>query len=318
MRAAERRRAGRVHGHRSDEPSRWPGSVDVAVGSLCRDRLDVRRMRHASVAQVRGVCGGDNGGSPRDGDDHAYAKWCRASRRTTEGAPLSSRPSGAPPAASGAQPPAAASVSPCSRLERSPRSRCRSARWSPTSCSRSAGSEASTTRHRRALDRRRRRMDASAAGPPAEPGARVIGRAGRHRGGRSPELAARRLRRLSVPIETAAYRLHAQSRPARPPAVARLEDLPLGGSTRPATPPHPPRCTRPHARAGVGHATPTHSGDRLGVAIALPLLVAGSRLYRGMHHPLDVAGGALVGLGTLAIALFASRAAEAARRDRAS
>jgi undecaprenyl-diphosphatase len=54
------------------------------------------------------------------------------------------------------------------------------------------------------------------------------------------------------------------------------------------------------------------------VAIALPLLVAVSRMYRGMHHPLDVAGGALVGLSTLAIVVFACRAAHAAARERPS
>ena len=50
------------------------------------------------------------------------------------------------------------------------------------------------------------------------------------------------------------------------------------------------------------------------LAIALPLIVAASRMYRGMHHPTDAASGALMGLAALAIALFAVRAAgEAAR-----
>ena len=52
------------------------------------------------------------------------------------------------------------------------------------------------------------------------------------------------------------------------------------------------------------------------VAITLPVLVAASRMYRGMHHPLDVAGGSLVGLSTLAIVVFACRAAQAAARER--
>ena len=52
------------------------------------------------------------------------------------------------------------------------------------------------------------------------------------------------------------------------------------------------------------------------LAIALPVLVAVSRMYRGMHHPFDVLGGALVGLGTLAIVVFACRAAQAAARQR--
>jgi undecaprenyl-diphosphatase len=50
------------------------------------------------------------------------------------------------------------------------------------------------------------------------------------------------------------------------------------------------------------------------VAIAIPVLVAVSRMYRGMHHPTDVAAGALVGIGTLVVALTAARAAKAAER----
>jgi membrane-associated phospholipid phosphatase len=57
------------------------------------------------------------------------------------------------------------------------------------------------------------------------------------------------------------------------------------------------------------------------VAIALPLIVAASRMYRGMHHPIDATAGALMGLAALAIALFATRAAgtaAAARREEGS
>lgn len=53
------------------------------------------------------------------------------------------------------------------------------------------------------------------------------------------------------------------------------------------------------------------------VAIALPLIVALSRMYRGMHHPIDASAGVLVGLGSIAIALFATRAAVEAARVRA-
>jgi membrane-associated phospholipid phosphatase len=45
------------------------------------------------------------------------------------------------------------------------------------------------------------------------------------------------------------------------------------------------------------------------IAIALPLIVALSRMYRGMHHPLDVTAGMLIGIAALAIALFATRTA---------
>jgi membrane-associated phospholipid phosphatase len=54
------------------------------------------------------------------------------------------------------------------------------------------------------------------------------------------------------------------------------------------------------------------------LALALPIAVGISRMYRGMHHPLDVLGGVTMGLGALLIALFAAQATGvvAARRDR--
>ncbi len=52
------------------------------------------------------------------------------------------------------------------------------------------------------------------------------------------------------------------------------------------------------------------------IALALALSVALSRMYRGMHHPLDASAGILLGIAALAIALFATRAAVAAARMR--
>jgi membrane-associated phospholipid phosphatase len=49
-------------------------------------------------------------------------------------------------------------------------------------------------------------------------------------------------------------------------------------------------------------------------AILLPLIVAFSRMYRGMHHPIDATAGVLIGIASVSIALFATRAAvESAR-----
>jgi undecaprenyl-diphosphatase len=45
------------------------------------------------------------------------------------------------------------------------------------------------------------------------------------------------------------------------------------------------------------------------VALLLALDVAFARMYRGEHHPIDVAGGALMGIGAMSIALFAARTA---------
>jgi membrane-associated phospholipid phosphatase len=51
-------------------------------------------------------------------------------------------------------------------------------------------------------------------------------------------------------------------------------------------------------------------------AIALPLLVAVSRLYRGMHFPTDVIAGALLAGAVLLIAVFAVRSTVAATAER--
>jgi membrane-associated phospholipid phosphatase len=54
------------------------------------------------------------------------------------------------------------------------------------------------------------------------------------------------------------------------------------------------------------------------IAAAIALLVAWSRLYRGEHHPIDVAAGALMGLGALTAALFAARTARVVAESRAA
>jgi membrane-associated phospholipid phosphatase len=43
--------------------------------------------------------------------------------------------------------------------------------------------------------------------------------------------------------------------------------------------------------------------------LLLALDVAFARMYRGEHHPIDVAGGAVMGVGALIVALFAARTA---------
>ena len=46
------------------------------------------------------------------------------------------------------------------------------------------------------------------------------------------------------------------------------------------------------------------------------IFVGLSRMYRGMHYPLDVTGGALVGIAALCVVVFAARAAGAADTHR--
>jgi membrane-associated phospholipid phosphatase len=114
-------------------------------------------------------------------------------------------------------------------------------------------------------------------------------------------------------VESATYRITSLLVPRDRPAVHRLEDLP-GDASYPSG----------HTAASIAvyaglvllltSAIPNR-GVRVAawsVAVALPVFVALSRMYRGMHHPLDVAGGALVGIGAVVVLLFACRAAEAA------
>ena len=54
------------------------------------------------------------------------------------------------------------------------------------------------------------------------------------------------------------------------------------------------------------------------VVVVVPLIVATSRVYRGMHNPTDVLCGAVIGIGCIVVASFAVRVGESAayaRRD---
>jgi undecaprenyl-diphosphatase len=51
-------------------------------------------------------------------------------------------------------------------------------------------------------------------------------------------------------------------------------------------------------------------------ALAVPLIVAVSRMYRGMHHPLDTLAGVLIGIAALALALLLARATRVVSRRR--
>jgi len=120
----------------------------------------------------------------------------------------------------------------------------------------------------------------------------------------------------AILVEVATYRVASLVVHRDRPAVPRLDDLPVNQS-------YPSGHVAASVVVYVGLALLISSRLRSGrsqallwaFALALPLVVALSRMYRGMHHPLDVSAGVLVGVGSIAIALFATRAAvEAARR----
>jgi membrane-associated phospholipid phosphatase len=52
------------------------------------------------------------------------------------------------------------------------------------------------------------------------------------------------------------------------------------------------------------------------LAVAIPIYVGISRLYRGMHHPTDVMGSVVIAAGALIFALLACRTAGAVLHER--
>jgi undecaprenyl-diphosphatase len=118
--------------------------------------------------------------------------------------------------------------------------------------------------------------------------------------------------------ESATYHFTSIVVPRDRPSVNRLEDLPVDAS-------YPSGHTAASVAVYSGlvlllTASITGSVKKALAwtgAILLTTIVALSRMYRGMHHPLDVAGGVLVGIGAILLLLFACRAASSAAERRA-
>jgi len=127
---------------------------------------------------------------------------------------------------------------------------------------------------------------------------------------------------FALAVESATYRVTSLLVPRERPDVKRLEDLPVDAS-------FPSGHTAAAIAVYAGLVLlltsrfPTR-GLRIfawAVAIVIPVFVALSRMYRGMHHPLDAAGGLVIGIGALVVLLFACRAAgvtHAARSPKAA
>jgi len=118
--------------------------------------------------------------------------------------------------------------------------------------------------------------------------------------------------------ESATYRITSLVVPRDRPGVHRLENLPLDAS-------YPSGHTAASVAVYSGFVLlltsrftdSTYRALAWTLAILMTTFVALSRLYRGMHHPLDVAGGVIVGIGAVLVVLFACRAAGAAADARA-
>jgi undecaprenyl-diphosphatase len=121
-------------------------------------------------------------------------------------------------------------------------------------------------------------------------------------------------------VESATYRVTSLAVPRDRPSVPRLEHLEVDASY-----PSGHTAASIAVYSGLVLLLTTRFTSSLKKALAwtgailLTTFVALSRMYEGMHHPLDVAGGVLVGIGAILVLLFACRAAGAAaeRRSRA-
>jgi membrane-associated phospholipid phosphatase len=123
----------------------------------------------------------------------------------------------------------------------------------------------------------------------------------------------------AILVEVTSYRVTTLLVHRHRPAVHRLEQLPVNASFPSG-----------HVAASVAvygglallltsrYKNPWLRSVIWALALALPIAVGISRMYRGMHHPLDVLGGVTMGLGALLIAMFAAQVTGvvAARRDR--
>jgi len=122
---------------------------------------------------------------------------------------------------------------------------------------------------------------------------------------------------FALAVESATYRATTLVVHSHRPRVLRLEHLPVNAS-------YPSGHTAASLAVYGGLALLLTSRFRNGsfrvlawtFVLAMVTFVATSRMYRGMHHPLDVAGGLVVGVAALIVVVFACRTAGAAAEAR--
>lgn len=122
---------------------------------------------------------------------------------------------------------------------------------------------------------------------------------------------------FALGVESATYRATTLAVHSHRPRVVRLEHLPVNAS-------YPSGHTAASLAVYGGLALLFTSRFTNGAfrtfawlaALLLTAFVATSRMYRGMHHPLDVGGGLVVGVMALLVVVFACRTAGAAAESR--
>jgi membrane-associated phospholipid phosphatase len=124
---------------------------------------------------------------------------------------------------------------------------------------------------------------------------------------------------FAVAVESGTYRATTFFVERRRPEVERLESLPVDAS-------YPSGHTAASIALYSGLALLLTSRLARGpwriliwtIAIAIPPIVALSRIYRGMHHPIDALGGVPIGIAAIIVVVFACRVAGAAIARRQS
>ena len=120
-------------------------------------------------------------------------------------------------------------------------------------------------------------------------------------------------------VESASYRITTLVIHRHRPNVPRLEHLPVNAS-------YPSGHTAAAIAVYCGLALLLTSRISNGaaraaiwtVALLIPPFVAFSRMYRGMHHPLDVGGGVAIGVAALAAMVVVTRAAHLADAEKST
>ena len=123
---------------------------------------------------------------------------------------------------------------------------------------------------------------------------------------------------FALAVESATYRATTLVVHSHRPRVVRLEGLPVNAS-------YPSGHTAASVAVYCGlvllltsrFTNTIFRAVAWTTAVALVTFVATSRMYRGMHHPLDVAGGLAVGVAAVIVVVFACRTAGVAADSRA-
>jgi undecaprenyl-diphosphatase len=120
---------------------------------------------------------------------------------------------------------------------------------------------------------------------------------------------------FALAVESATYRTTTLVIHRHRPEVHRLEKLPMDASY-----PSGHTAASIAVYCGLALLLTSRIKNRAAqvaiwiVAILIPVFVAFSRMYRGMHHPTDVAGGVIIGIAALAALVLVTRASGSATR----